>query len=134
MDITDGSNEIMLFSDAGRWFASRKAAVAPMPMPLTKSTPMTTPATMMMAVTTARHRKQGHLQGVRPMGRTAAGVRGIKLGAGDKVSLIVPRGDGAILTATENGYGKRTRWTSTRPRAGVPRASSPSRWMSATAR
>ena len=43
------------------------------------------------------------------MGRTAAGVRGIKLGAGDKVvSLIVPRGVGAILTATENGYGKRT--------------------------
>ena len=46
---------------------------------------------------------------VRPMGRTAAGVRGIKLGSGDHVvSLIVPRGEGAILTATEKGYGKRT--------------------------
>ncbi|MDR5616123.1 DNA topoisomerase (ATP-hydrolyzing) subunit A [Arsenophonus sp.] len=46
---------------------------------------------------------------VRPMGRTATGVRGIKLQAGDKVvSLIVPRGEGDILTVTENGYGKRT--------------------------
>lgn len=46
---------------------------------------------------------------VRPMGRTATGVRGIKLQAGDKVvSLIIPRGDGDILTVTENGYGKRT--------------------------
>ncbi|NUF28446.1 DNA gyrase subunit A [Gilliamella bombicola] len=46
---------------------------------------------------------------VRCMGRTAAGVRGIKLESDDKVvSLIVPRGNGAILTATQNGYGKRT--------------------------
>ena len=46
---------------------------------------------------------------VRSMGRTATGVRGIKLEGDDKVvSLIVPRGDGAILTATQNGYGKRT--------------------------
>lgn len=46
---------------------------------------------------------------VRNMGRTAAGVRGIKLEANDRVvSLIVPRGNGSILTATQNGYGKRT--------------------------
>ncbi|WP_085247665.1 DNA topoisomerase (ATP-hydrolyzing) subunit A [Gilliamella mensalis] len=46
---------------------------------------------------------------VRCMGRTATGVRGIKLDSDDKVvSLIVPRGNGAILTATQNGYGKRT--------------------------
>lgn len=45
---------------------------------------------------------------VRCMGRQAAGVRGVKLQAGQKVvSLIVSR-DGDILTATENGYGKRT--------------------------
>ncbi len=45
---------------------------------------------------------------VRCMGRQAAGVRGIKLQDGQKVvSLIVSR-DGDILTATENGYGKRT--------------------------
>ncbi|BBO27890.1 DNA gyrase subunit A [Alteromonas sp. I4] len=49
------------------------------------------------------------LYALRPMGRTATGVRGIKLQDGQKVvSLIVPKGDGAILTATENGYGKRT--------------------------
>ncbi|XKM12829.1 DNA topoisomerase (ATP-hydrolyzing) subunit A [Orbaceae bacterium ac157xtp] len=49
---------------------------------------------------------------VRAMGRTAAGVRGIKLEGDDKVvSLIVPRGNGAILTATQNGYGKRTEQT-----------------------
>ncbi|MBD4207160.1 DNA gyrase subunit A, partial [Xanthomonas citri pv. citri] len=46
---------------------------------------------------------------VRAMGCNTTGVRGIRLGEGDKVvSLIVPRGEGAILTATQNGYGKRT--------------------------
>lgn len=46
---------------------------------------------------------------VRTMGRTATGVRGIKLAANDKVvSLIIPNKQGAILTVTENGYGKRT--------------------------
>ena len=45
---------------------------------------------------------------VRPMGRGAAGVRGIKLPAGhDVIALTIIR-DGLILTATENGYGKRT--------------------------
>jgi DNA gyrase subunit A len=46
---------------------------------------------------------------VRAMGRTAAGVRGIRLAKGDEViSLIINEGDD-ILTATENGYGKRTK-------------------------
>lgn len=46
---------------------------------------------------------------VRTMGRTATGVRGIKLAKDDKVvSLIIPNMQGAILTVTENGYGKRT--------------------------
>jgi DNA gyrase subunit A len=47
---------------------------------------------------------------VRAMGRTAAGVRGIKIKAGDEViSLIaVESNDGQILFATANGYGKRT--------------------------
>ncbi|WP_368920768.1 DNA gyrase C-terminal beta-propeller domain-containing protein, partial [Providencia vermicola] len=41
--------------------------------------------------------------------RTATGVRGIRLVDEDKVvSLIIPRGEGHILTVTENGYGKRT--------------------------
>jgi DNA gyrase subunit A len=43
------------------------------------------------------------------MGRTATGVRGMKLAAGEQVrSLIVLDGEGDILTASENGYGKRT--------------------------
>ncbi|MFT5220041.1 MAG: DNA gyrase subunit A [Gammaproteobacteria bacterium] len=48
---------------------------------------------------------------VRAMGRTAAGVRGIKIKAGDEViSLIGTESDeGQILFATANGYGKRTR-------------------------
>lgn len=46
---------------------------------------------------------------VRAMGRTAAGVRGIKMVEGQKViSLIVVDDSASILTATENGYGKRT--------------------------
>jgi DNA gyrase subunit A len=48
---------------------------------------------------------------VRAMGRTAAGVRGIKIKSKDEViSLIaVASNEGEILFATENGYGKRTR-------------------------
>jgi len=45
---------------------------------------------------------------VRAMGRTAAGVRGIRLGKGHSlISLIINEG-GHILLATEYGYGKRT--------------------------
>lgn len=72
VDITDGSNQIMLFSDDGK--------VVRFPE-----------------------------DQVRPMGRGATGVRGIKMrNGGHVVSLIVPKTDGAILTVTENGYGKRT--------------------------
>ena len=47
---------------------------------------------------------------VRAMGRTARGVRGIKMPEDVKViSLIVPDPEGYVLTASENGYGKRTR-------------------------
>ncbi|PWW39243.1 DNA gyrase subunit A [Idiomarina loihiensis] len=50
---------------------------------------------------------------VRSMGRTATGVRGIRLEEGQRVvSLIVPREyeeeEANVLTVTENGYGKRT--------------------------
>jgi DNA gyrase subunit A len=46
---------------------------------------------------------------VRAMGRTAKGVRGIRLVGDHKViSLIIPAPDGLILSASENGYGKRT--------------------------
>ena len=49
---------------------------------------------------------------VRKMGRTAAGVRGIRIAEGEAViSLIVVEEEGDILTATENGYGKRSQTT-----------------------
>ena len=50
-----------------------------------------------------------HEEHVRAMGRTARGVRGIRLGEGHQlISLIVPREGGRVLTVSENGYGKRT--------------------------
>lgn len=46
---------------------------------------------------------------VRPTGRTARGVRGMRLVDGQAViSLVVVQPEGTILTATELGYGKRT--------------------------
>ncbi len=47
-------------------------------------------------------------QDVRSMGRTACGVRGIRLGAGQRVISLIIADEGAVLTATERGYGKRT--------------------------
>ena len=47
---------------------------------------------------------------VRAMGRAARGVRGIRLSGGHRViSLIVPQPEGCVLTASANGYGKRSR-------------------------
>lgn len=72
VDITDGSKDIMLFTDAGKVVRFDESKV-------------------------------------RPMGRTARGVRGIRIEEGQAViSLVVAHLDGTILTATENGYGKRT--------------------------
>ena len=49
-------------------------------------------------------------QDVRPMGRNSRGVRGMKLSGGQKViSLLVAENESvSVLTATENGFGKRT--------------------------
>jgi DNA gyrase subunit A len=71
--ITNGQNDVMLFSDEGK--ANRFDETE-----------------------------------VRAMGRGARGVRGIKLGAGAQViSLLVAENEEqSVLTATENGYGKRT--------------------------
>ncbi|MCX7090269.1 MAG: DNA gyrase subunit A [Legionellales bacterium] len=72
VDITDGTKDIMLFSDAGKVIRFAETLI-------------------------------------RPMGRTARGVRGIRLSEGQSViSLVVAKPDGTILTATEMGYGKRT--------------------------
>ena len=71
--ITDGSHDILLFTDTGKVVRFNESKV-------------------------------------RCMGRQAIGVRGIKLQDNQKVvSMIVAKQDeGDVLTATENGYGKRT--------------------------
>ncbi|MBP6103725.1 MAG: DNA gyrase subunit A [Gammaproteobacteria bacterium] len=72
VDITDGTRDIMLFSNVGKCVRFPETDV-------------------------------------RAMGRTARGVRGIRLQEGQTmISLIVLKPGGAILTATEHGYGKRT--------------------------
>ncbi|MDD2342039.1 MAG: DNA topoisomerase (ATP-hydrolyzing) subunit A [Tolumonas sp.] len=106
VDITDGSNEIMLFSDAGKVvrFAegNNRGTESDNDSDDDATDEVETENTENAEVSTSG-------KGIRPMGRTAAGVRGIKLAEGDRVvSLIIPRSEGAILTATENGYGKRT--------------------------
>ncbi|OBS10473.1 DNA gyrase subunit A [Acidihalobacter prosperus] len=48
-------------------------------------------------------------QDVRAMGRTACGVRGVRLAEDQSVvSLLILDDDAQVLIATENGYGKRT--------------------------
>ncbi|MBD1584164.1 DNA gyrase subunit A [Pseudoalteromonas sp. S16_S37] len=91
-DITDGSNDIMLFTDHGKVVRFNE-----------KLRDSETGEVKIDAETGEE------MLALRPMGRTATGVRGIKMPDGVKVvSLIVPKNDGAILTVTENGYGKRT--------------------------
>jgi DNA gyrase subunit A len=45
---------------------------------------------------------------VRPMGRDSTGVRGVKLGEGQTLISLIVIGEGHILTASANGYGKLT--------------------------
>ena len=72
VDITDGTKDIMLFSDAGKVIRFDETLV-------------------------------------RSTGRTARGVRGVRLAEDQSViSLVVVSPGGTILTATELGYGKRT--------------------------
>ncbi|MGL5334850.1 MAG: DNA topoisomerase (ATP-hydrolyzing) subunit A, partial [Enterovibrio sp.] len=96
-DLTCGNDDIMLFSKFGKVVRFKESSESPLldengePLLDENGEP------------------QFSFKGVRSMGRTAAGVRGIKLAQGDQVvSLIVPRTDGDILTVTQNGYGKRT--------------------------
>jgi len=70
--ITDGAQEIMLFTDAGKAVCFNEDQV-------------------------------------RAMGRTACGVRGIRLEEGQKVISLIVADEGTVLTATENGFGKRSR-------------------------
>jgi DNA gyrase subunit A len=97
VDITDGSNEIMLFTDAGKVVRFKEAEET------------TVVDENGNPVLDEEGKPEIRFKGVRPMGRTATGVRGIKMPDDQRVvSLIVPKNDGAILTVTENGYGKRT--------------------------
>ena len=57
---------------------------------------------------------------VRTMGRTAVGVRGIRLREGDQVigmAVLDPKGENSILTITEKGFGKRTNFKDYRVQA-----------------
>ncbi|PID48632.1 MAG: DNA gyrase subunit A [Proteobacteria bacterium] len=74
-----------------------------------------------MLLSTAGKAIRFHENDVRAMGRTAAGVRGIKLEEGHQVNSLIILSEGEILTATENGYGKRTRVDefSTQGRGGI---------------
>jgi len=49
-----------------------------------------------------------HEEEVRAMGRDAAGVRGVKLAADQELIALIVVGEGLVLTASENGYGKLT--------------------------
>tara|TARA_R110000803_G_scaffold210813_1_gene283877 strand:- start:10575 stop:13307 length:2733 start_codon:yes stop_codon:yes gene_type:complete len=92
VDITNGDNDIMLFSDAGKVvrFNEKKRDSETGEIKVDPET--------------------GEQQwALKPIGRTGTGVRGIKLEGDQKVvSLIVPKNDGPIMTITENGFGKRT--------------------------
>ena len=62
-----------------------------------------------LLITSAGKAARFHEDGVRPMGRTARGVRGVKMPEDVRViSLIIPKPGGTVLTASERGYGKRT--------------------------
>ncbi|GAA5137133.1 DNA topoisomerase (ATP-hydrolyzing) subunit A [Thalassotalea piscium] len=92
VDITNGENDIMLFSDAGKVVRFNEKA-RDSETGEVKRDPET----------------GEEIHALRAMGRTATGVRGIRLEGDQKVvSLIVPKSDGAVLTITQNGYGKRT--------------------------
>ncbi|HDQ44332.1 MAG TPA: DNA gyrase subunit A [bacterium] len=50
-----------------------------------------------------------HESDVRPMGRTAAGVRGIRLPENDRViGMVVVRREATLMVVTDKGYGKRS--------------------------
>jgi DNA gyrase subunit A len=61
-----------------------------------------------MLVTSGGKAIRFHEEEVRPMGREAAGVRGVKLGEGQRLIALLVLGEGYVLTASENGYGKLT--------------------------
>lgn len=92
VDITEGNDDIMLFSDAGKVVRFNEKVKD------------SETGEVKLDPETGEQR-----WALKPIGRTGTGVRGIKLEGDQKVvSLIVPKNDGPILTITENGFGKRT--------------------------
>ncbi|WP_373054323.1 DNA gyrase subunit A [Thioalkalivibrio sp.] len=63
-----------------------------------------------MLVTTAGKAVRFHESDVRAMGRTACGVRGVRMEDDQRVIALLNVDEGAALLATENGFGKRTRF------------------------
>ena len=63
-----------------------------------------------MLVTTAGKAVRFAESDVRPMGRTACGVRGVRMDDDQRVIALLNVDQGAALFATEHGYGKRTRF------------------------
>ena len=98
VNITSGSDEIMLFSKEGKVVRFKESEEVPV---LDENG---------NPILDKDGNPEIKFKGVRAMGRTAAGVRGIRLAEGDQVvSLIIPSNEGGdVLTVTENGYGKRT--------------------------
>ncbi len=65
-----------------------------------------------LLVTSAGKAARFHETDVRAMGRTARGVRGVRMkGAAKVIALIIPKEGGKILTASERGFGKQTEVT-----------------------
>ncbi|WP_018949529.1 DNA gyrase subunit A [Thioalkalivibrio sp. ALMg11] len=63
-----------------------------------------------MLVTTAGKAVRFHESDVRGMGRTACGVRGVRMEDDQRVIALLNVDEGSALLATEHGYGKRTRF------------------------
>ncbi|WP_019593123.1 DNA gyrase subunit A [Thioalkalivibrio sp. ALM2T] len=63
-----------------------------------------------MLVTTAGKAVRFHESDVRAMGRTACGVRGVRMEDEQRVIALLNVDEGSALLATEHGYGKRTRF------------------------
>jgi DNA gyrase subunit A len=69
---------------------------------------LTDGAREIMLVTSGGKSIRFHEEEVRPMGREAAGVIGVRLADGQRVISLLVLGEGLVLTASESGYGKLT--------------------------
>ena len=112
---TGGADDIMLFSNLGK--ASALTNIGKNPVTMKQKMPISKPKTKIQTAWMMKMPKthcQSGKHGVRPSGRGSGGLRGMRLPADGKiVSLITfapeaEQSDLQVLTATANGYGKRT--------------------------